>query len=263
MPIGSLFETGLSSYLAEEGDRPNDLWLFLHIPKTGGTSLGIEIAHVLRPAAAIEVDYRDGRRSFLDKMDDAVDRFIRGSRDEEIRFVTGHLRMNHVKRIRETHRRTKVVTMLRDPIERILSDYRFQHSPMHPLHRSFRAQFPTLERYVESPFSRCIQHQHLALSADEPTRTLIERLETTFSFVGTLEAYEMSFRLLFKLFGCAREPILHERETKREPSCDAEADERLRARMRELNATDIELYDHFRRKLESRRGELLGSSSSP
>lgn len=257
MPIRTLFEGRVSEYLAEERDRPGILWLFLRIPKTAGTSLEYEVGPVLQPAARIAVDYLDFDRPFLEQMDAAVERFIQTNREVGCRLATGHFRMNHAERIRSTYRSVKLFTMLRDPVERVLSDYYYQRTPRHPPYERFRAQFPTLESFVESRSAQNGMHDHLALPSDGSVQAVIDRVESTFSFVGTQETYPASFRLLFRLLGRDRAPSLHENKTVRRQASDAESDARLRARIRALNALDVEVYDHFRHRLEAGHACLL------
>ena len=48
--------------------------VFVHVPKTAGSSLRGELAARLQPDVNIVVDYTDATRLFRDKMDDAVAR---------------------------------------------------------------------------------------------------------------------------------------------------------------------------------------------
>lgn len=249
MPIGTLFDHGVGAYLAEEGDRPDDLWLFLHIPKTAGSSFGAEIASVLSPSCNIQVDYLTGEKPFLAKLDDAVDGFIGDLERQRFRFATGHIRARHVQRIRQAHRHTKVITMLRDPVKRIISDYGYQRTPMHPLHAQFRDRFPTLESYADDAISRNSMFEHLALDPDEAPAAVVERIEKTFAFAGTLETYPMSFRLMFQLLGAPRTPTMHERKAQPSTESAAAPDPRLIAKIRDANSRDIFIFEHFRHRL--------------
>ena len=61
--------------------------IFVHVPKTAGTSLRAELAAILPPDVNIHVDYTDTSRSFHDRIDDAVARFLDQAGPRGIRFA--------------------------------------------------------------------------------------------------------------------------------------------------------------------------------
>lgn len=255
MPIATLYERGIAEFLAEERDRPGDLWLFLHIPKTAGSSLGTELGQVLNPAKHIGVDYLDASKPFLTKLDESVEAFIAENAAQKYRLGYGHIRAKHVERIRGSFPQVKPFTMLRDPVRRVISDYQYQRRPMHPLHKEFTERYASLESYVEDPISHDVIFNHLALAPDEPVQEVINRVNATYAFVGTLETYPMSFRLMFRLLGANRGPTVHERKSN---TTEQEFEPRpsvLKA-MRDRNARDIAIVDHFRLQTGNRRGEV-------
>ena len=58
--------------------------------------------------------------------------------------------MEHV----EDWQKLKLITMLRDPAVRMISDYRYQTTPAHPVHREFVERFPTFEDYLATEWTR-------------------------------------------------------------------------------------------------------------
>jgi hypothetical protein len=256
MPVGTLFRVGVRRFLEAEQDTGNDLWVFLHIPKTAGSSLGTEMARILQPSQNIEVDYKDPSKPFLDKLDDAVSSFIEASGKQRHRLAFGHIRANHVERIKVECASVKVVTMLRHPMKRIVSDYYYQRTPRHPLHAEFQRSFPTLASYVEDPISQNIMWQHLALPTDTSPAPVIARMEETYAFVGSQATYPMSFRLIMRLLGQNVEPTVHERKAEAGGEAAEKNDPAVARRILALNGKDMAIYEHFATRLAAVRQDV-------
>lgn len=99
---------------AGQDGRPTVL-VFLHIPKAGGTTLGHVISRQYPPEAYCEVTF--------DRLD-TFDRFFALSDREleKIRCIKGHFPFGIHTRVPA---RPVYVTMLRDPVKRFISEYRF------------------------------------------------------------------------------------------------------------------------------------------
>jgi hypothetical protein len=154
-----LFQGRFDEYLREAAVGDGAL-VFVHVPKTAGSSLRGELAARLQPDINIEVDYKDATRLFRDKMDDAVRDFLAGPA-QNVRFASGHLMGRHVAQMRTAMANARFVTFLRDPVDRVVSDYRYQRSPKHPPHPQFREKYPTLEASLEFKGDRNKAAQHL------------------------------------------------------------------------------------------------------
>jgi hypothetical protein len=255
VPVATLFEKGAPAYFEEESDRDGDLWLFLHIPKTAGSSFRAELASALKPNDNIVVNYRDETIPFGAQRDAVVSDFIERHRQSPRRFVSGHLRMRHVARIKEAHPATKIVVMLRDPIKRIVSDYRYQMTDVHPLHESFQKKFPTIEHYLDDEVSHNKMFSFMALPGEDAA-AVVARIERTFAFVGLVETYPVSFRTMFHLLGKERRPKVHTRKTTETAENKVELDGRLAGSLKAANSLDLAIYRHFRQRLADAKGGL-------
>jgi hypothetical protein len=154
MYLQSLFGSDFQKYF-ENMLKLSPLWLFIHVPKTAGSSLNGELVPILSPSFHIFVDYsRIGERPFGDLLDDAVDTFIAAAKTKRYSYATGHIRSEHVDRIVAALPEVLPITLLRDPVARFVSDYRYQCSPMHPGHEQFSARHPTIDSYMELPAER-------------------------------------------------------------------------------------------------------------
>ena len=255
MSISTLRHTSLREYLATEAEDDGNLWLFIHIPKTAGSSLGTEIARELRPYRNIHVEYDDDGDSHSVKLQKAVDRFIADGQTIQFRSASGHLTMQHALQIRAAFPRAKFLTMLRHPVARVISDFRYQRTPMHPLHKEFIERYPTLSDYARSEESQDKMFRFLASDPEMPFAAALSEIEEMLSFVGLVEMYPMSFNVLFRLFKLDLMPKEHRRRTETNEYNVVENSSEIFDEVRQLNPRDVLLFDTFRKLLWTRREE--------
>lgn len=265
MLMDLLFDGRVAEYMAAAAVPPGGLCLFVHVPKTAGTSLRAELADILQPDANIVVDYTDTSRSFHARMDEAVDMFLGYAEAEAPRFASGHILARHVNRIRAARPGTRLVTFLRDPVARVVSDYRYQRSPRHPVHAEFAARVPDLDAYIAMRAEANKMTQHLVpadiLQAGDPAEC-VDYVMRTYAFVGLQEMYPISFRALTTLLGEPRWPQIRENvNSDNESERTIPAD--LAARIRAANALDDALYQHvlqgWRRARDTLSVKLAGA----
>ncbi len=77
--LSTLFAGDFDRYFAEApiGAASNPpLWLFVHVPKTAGSSMEMEMTSIFKPSANIEIDYTEKNKTYKVLFDEAVARFI-------------------------------------------------------------------------------------------------------------------------------------------------------------------------------------------
>jgi hypothetical protein len=239
-----LFEERFAEYL-REASLADRLCIFVHVPKTAGTSLRSELALRLQPDANIAVDYTDTSRSFHERMDDAVRDFLDTEVARGVRFASGHILGRHAARIRCDRPDARFVTFLRDPVQRVVSDYRHQRSPRHPVHAEFIARVPSLEAYLDIRWERDKAAQHLiapeVLIAADPEEC-VDYLLRSYAFIGVQEMYPISFRTLTALIGQPAWPKLRE-NVNADDDAERQVTPELAARIRAANPIDTALYE--------------------
>jgi len=256
MLMKGLFAGEFDTYLRDAaiGER---LCVFVHVPKTAGTSLRGELARRLPPDANIAVDYTDTARSFHDRMDDAVERFLDSAGAGQVRFASGHVLARHVARIRARVPDVRFVTFLRDPVQRVVSDYRHQRSARHPVHEEFIARVPSLDAYLDLAAERNKMAQHLIapeLLTGDP-QACVEALLRDYAFIGVQEMYPISFRTLTALIDVPAWPQLRENVNTDDDSGRSVPPD-LAARIRAVNGIDCALYGAVFPRWQAIRGEL-------
>lgn len=254
MKFGDLDEMSLADFVAT---APKDaLWFFLHIPKTAGSSLSAELDNYTPPYRNIFVDNYDPQISFADAEAAAIDAFISDIDFSRYRSASGHMRWNVSRRLRETRANTQYFSVLRDPIKRVVSDYRYQRTPAHPPYKRFIEKFPSLESFAEIPNARNKMARFLTGKLDPSIEETLQIVDEEFAFIGLLEMYPLSFNIIFQLMGvpgCL--PKEHQRKTPDNDVTRVEMTPEIRSWIAEINPVDAALYDHVHRRLLARRAE--------
>ena len=249
--LQALFEGDFETYVREAREpaaAAHPLWVFVHVPKTAGSSLHAEVGAILSPSANIDIDHTDTSRSYKDRFDDSVRRFAGGQWQSPARFVTGHINAAQVDMIKAQVPDLRCFTMLRHPVARLVSDYRFQRSPMNQAREDFVARTPSFAEYAARPYVHNKMAAHLvprALFERGDVAACVEHILQNYAFVGLQEMYPLALRLLTTLMGETRAPSVSARvnpETEASRVVLSEADEQdLVAR----NRLDLGIYRAF------------------
>ena len=103
------------SYDINDRDKLDKSIYFMHVPKSGGTT----IDHIFAKLSSIVKNF-DFHRF---KHNDFNDRILTplNSKLEKPKFISGHLNYDFCKNIKDCFR----CTIVREPIERIISNYKF------------------------------------------------------------------------------------------------------------------------------------------
>lgn len=247
---GDLLDGRFEDWLAP--GPPPPLWLFVHVPKTAGSSLATELASLLPPYRSIHIDHTDRSRPAPERYDLVTEAFIAAQPEAKARSASGHVQFRNVRRITEALPGTRLITLLREPVARLVSDYLYQLSPMHPLAAEVRAKIPDFAAFIELPGQRNRAARHLVppkFARENDIAGGLAFLRARYAFVGVQERYELSFRALTALL--AGRPRLPAAEPKRvnDGARDAKAkvmeelrDPALQARIAELNAFDLGIH---------------------
>jgi hypothetical protein len=222
---------------------------FMHIGKTAGTS----VQHTLLEAMAGAAIFHESLENF-----DVVSAAELSIND----LVIGHFTYQHVKKLRPDR---LLMTFLRDPVERVISNYSFlrSESPMSNYSRRAieAARALTLREFLlcEEPAVRMVtancQAKWLAYDIRPKHQSRISSLQgeaernlASFDFVGIVEYFSESIAALSREIGVElvikRLNVTGARFS--EPPVSSEDVELIRR----MNAVDIALYQGARRKFE-------------
>src|SRR5688500_14297279 len=176
--------------------------IFVHIPKAGGTTLNRILQRQFPPQSVYRLGVRGPAMERLAAMPPA-DR-------ARLRLFTGHVGYGLHALLPQA---ATYVTMLRDPVARVVSGYRYvQRTPEHAHHQAVVAGRMSLTDFVQSGISKIlVDNGQTRILSGEPeaghaipfgacTPELLARaqanLDKHFAWVGLLERFDESVLLL-------------------------------------------------------------------
>jgi hypothetical protein len=224
------------------------MYIFNHIPKTGGVSMYVLLQQLigstlLSPQLALneEIDYQLDPNDF-----------------EQYKVIYGHIGVVWNDIIGP---RRRWMTVLRDPVDRVLSQYYFWRNavPRSPhIPHVNAAQTLPLEEFLRSSNYMVLQGNENAqtwfladdlrvryrkVPPDDALAVAKNNLSERFDFIGIAEDYAISAQRLCSLLRlpCPASIPMENRTPQRKPVHEIEPE--TIALIRELNAMDLELYE--------------------
>lgn len=219
---------------------PEEAVIFLHLPKTAGTTVNrlIEWEYPLKEMYSVDPVLFNWSSKHLRKLPPA--------RLRKIRMFKGHMTFGLHKVLPQP---ATYITVLRDPVDRVISAYFFMRSyKLHPLYWKMRRENWTLEEFVQRSQRDSVQSKIVAgAKYDTPCTAEIlaqakENLRDHFSVVGLSERLEESLALMKLRFGWALNTYSSFNVTRSRPK-KKDLPKATLDLIHQKNAFDLELYE--------------------
>ena len=234
-----------------------DLFIHLHIPKTGGTTL----------RDIIQRQYRSEKILMIPKLEESENilKEVSTSQINQLKLIQGHLKYgihNHF------HRRAKYFAIIRDPINRVLSTYYYVLSQKNnPQNLSTSNNQMTIYDFVQSgvnPFLINGQTQLISgktgnidnpiIKSEELFSLAKENIANDFLFLGITEMFDETILILKNMLGWHMPYYSIANRTKKKPNYDA-VNPTIISFIKEHNQLDIKLYNITKTSLLNRIAE--------
>jgi hypothetical protein len=206
--------------------------LFVHIPKTGGMSLYSALEGWATPARSMRFGLSGPAE--LERY-----RTVPDARLRELRLLAGHLA--YVDFMRRDLTGWHPITVLRNPVERMLSDYTFvRETRGHPWHEEVRSM--ELDFFIDWFASRThsADQQCRLISGAPDADAAFEALRSRFLLAATVERLPVFATVLAGHLGTTLQ-LLHEHASVERIDA-ATLDEQTVERIRDFNRQDDSLY---------------------
>jgi hypothetical protein len=230
--------------------------IFLHIPKSAGQTL-FQILNREYKHANIYT-FQGGRQRLANSIKEFENLPI--AERNKYRLLRGHVKFG-IHRLIE--RPFTYITILRDPVSRILSHYHYVlRTPAHALHELVTSTGMDIVRYVSSGLSTELNNGQVRLIAgtgsDLPfgqcsealLQEAIKNLETSFSVVGLTERFDDTILLMNQTLGWHKFPYYTKRNVTKGRGYGMELSAEAIEAIRKYNALDLRLYEYAARQFE-------------
>ena len=225
----------------------SDLFIFLHIPRTGGTTLNSIFFNNFAKEEIVSLYSREDFTKGAEEL---------SRRGEAIRLVQGHfLHDEGIETLRQG-RDAKVITFVRHPVERLVSEYLFlknwPHSQMYEVLNSRGIGFAEYITSEDKAFRWRTKNlltrvfSRMSFEADPPPEAEDAALAQarTYALTGIVEQFDAGLLLLADLMGL--KDIHYERKNRVAPGLKESVRPEDKALAAQYNAADIRLYERLK-----------------
>lgn len=220
--------------------------VFLHVPKTGGSSVN----HILRQ---MFFGARTATVGPFQKYSEAEFRALSSSKREEFHIVRGIVDYSISS---HTSQDAKYMTIVRDPVERLVSHYKYvTRTPTHYLYSAAVDANLSLQDYILSDLSpELLDGQARQILANEYHPELSEEevvriLKTRFDFIGTTKSIPDAIAWVSATFGRPLPVSVQQKNVSPGSAAKTELDSSIREAVGQRNRVDGFIYNHALREM--------------
>lgn len=206
----------------------------VHVPKCGGTSFRLTLEDIFG-VEKLQTWYQD--RWLIDKI----------TLSENSSVLHGHIHLSDIEKLFKEDSQfeeVRIISWIRNPIDRIISEYYYLMSVLEEQLRPYVHETPTLKkRLAKSLEEFALFPGNVNVMSQFLSRDLI--CKEQFFFIGEVENFQMDIELFAKKIGA--HPLDHVHSVNSTINKQL-VDEHTRSILAEINSADIELYEFIRNR---------------
>ena len=234
----------------------NELILFLHVPRTGGTTFRDIVKHQYKPYEILEIKHFENAVDVITNISEGKVKLLK--------IVIGHFTFGIHEYFPQV---CKYITFIRNPIDRVISTYNYTiNHPSHPDHS--KVKDISIDDYLNSKINRLIDNGQVRILSgiihtnEEPVfgdcdldmlKKAKENVENHFLFVGLSEKYDQSLILIKDLLKW-EQPFYSIANVSKNKNIYH--NKQLSLKIADLNKIDINFYDDLRDSFNEKINEL-------
>lgn len=219
------------------------LWIFQHVPKTAGSSITVALSSHAAPYTNIAAD-RQAATPFRKQYRELSATTPLERDGKPMRSVSGHLWKADVDVLLGRDPDARLFTFVRDPVRRVISDYRYSRTPAHAQWQEQIKAYPDLDSYIEdSPAVKNKTVFFLTGERDGDAAEVVPWIMARFDYIGLLEEMEMSHTILARLLRMGEAQAEHRRSTEALPQNAETPTPAQLSRIRKMNDLDLALFN--------------------
>lgn len=185
----------------------------IHIPKTAGTTFRRHLSWVLGgysdgKTKLIGIDQGLADLEYFEGLKQAFAQRLPVFTRDGMQVVSGHYRYRDiVDLLAPVREKVSLVTFVRDPIRRTLSDYFYSTSERHTAPEAFLKAYPTLSDYLANEGEMNKQLNYLRPYDGASITDTIKSATSNLDFIGVTEHFDADFAEMMAATGLPFEPL--------------------------------------------------------
>jgi len=213
--------------------------IFVHVPKCAGSAV----------TAQLRQWYGNGFHVGWPGVRKRWDEFV--PRADQFQYANGHIRGHFLDELQCDY---TAFTFIRNPVDRMVSQYRYEVTTVSPPHKKFRKQFPTFESYAFADDPR-VKDNFIARWLAGPfekepfTFEVFDIIDELYSFVGVKEHFNDSMRSLATMLEKQFKPLGKVNVTHKNEWNDFEISDETRQQLEEKHSLDMQIWNYHRNKI--------------
>ena len=229
--------------------------VFVHIPKTAGTTLNLVIERQYKPKDIISIHTPQQNLEEINRF-----KGLSSEQKQHFKAIKGHTFFGWHQILAQP---CTYFTLMRDPVERFISNYFFLlKKENHPLGKKLVEQQVTLEEfsqwhgednYQTRFLAKSVGEADLDLKESECNRQTLERAKKNlaeFAVVGTVEEFDKTLLILKNIFGWKNIYYKVKNKNEHRPKRSRLSEETLNS-IEDKNKLDLELYQYATEMLQT------------